>query len=265
MKIYEILDEENSISIGVLLYYDKEKTFVIELSDKLDEWTAPLLLTSYVKQGIFTIPRDISFLWVKERVIPSGRQNIGSILNTHKLKSYDEMKFLELSQGRCSQDSMYIQKLDSLPPYVVKRNLQNLTECVALENNKLLCVFADEKVKKVNLSDLPFSSDIDKLLKNTQLFSSCQIGAGGYYATFADSIDLPSWLLYKLGKTIPLSYSELLTFVHRNIIDTQDACQELSCSRQNLAYLVSQDQLTPVKENVKGNLYLKGDVIKNKW
>ena len=96
MKIFEINDEADNLFIGNLLYYEKEKTFIIELSDELDEWTAPLLLTSFVKKGIYTIPRDISFLWVQERVIPSGRQNIGSILTHHKLKSYDEMKLLEL-------------------------------------------------------------------------------------------------------------------------------------------------------------------------
>jgi len=42
-------------------------------------------------------PRDLSFLWVKERIIPSGRQNISAILKNHKMDAYDEMKFLELS------------------------------------------------------------------------------------------------------------------------------------------------------------------------
>ncbi|WP_073387450.1 hypothetical protein WAA20_01880 [Butyrivibrio fibrisolvens] len=128
MKIFEIIDDDNNLSIGTLLYYKKAKDFYIELVETLDEWTAPLLLTAYVKHGIYTIPRDISKLWVCERIIPSNRQNIGSILTTHKLKAYDEMKFLELSEGRCSQDSLYIKKIDSLPEYVHNRNLQNLTD-----------------------------------------------------------------------------------------------------------------------------------------
>ena len=110
------------------------------------------------------------------------------------------MKFLELSKGRCSQDSLYIRKLESLPPFVAKRNLQNLTECVALENNNLLCIFADETGKKIDLSTQLPNADVEKLLKNHQLFSSCKVGVGGYYATFGDSIDLPAWLLYKSGK-----------------------------------------------------------------
>ena len=117
MKIYEILDRENELSIGTLIYYKKSRTFIIELQGYLDEWNAPLLMTSFVKRGIFTIPRDISLMWVRERIIPSGRQNIGMILKNHHLKEYDEMKFLELSEGRCSQDSLYIEPVKALPEY----------------------------------------------------------------------------------------------------------------------------------------------------
>ena len=121
MKIFEIIDEENKLLAGILLYYEKEGTCIIELPEYLDEWTAPLLFASYVKKKIYTIPRDISFLWVKERVIPSGRQNIKSILAQHHMESYDEMKFLEISAGRCSQDSLYIRKIDDLPEFVKKK------------------------------------------------------------------------------------------------------------------------------------------------
>ena len=48
MKIFEIIDAELELSMGVLLYYEKEKTCIIELQEYLDEWTAPLLFTSYV-------------------------------------------------------------------------------------------------------------------------------------------------------------------------------------------------------------------------
>ena len=121
MKIFEIIDEENHIDIGTLLYFERKKIFIIELMDNLDEWTAPLIFSNFVTRGIYTIQREFSKMWVNERIIPSGRQNIGSILKNHKLQSYDEMKFLELSNGRCSQVSMYIKKIEHLPGYVQKR------------------------------------------------------------------------------------------------------------------------------------------------
>ena len=110
MKIYEIWDQESRFSVGTLLCYEKSKTFVIELADYLDEWSAPLILTAYVRRGVFTIPRDVSFMWVRERIIPSGRQNINMILRNHRLREYDELTFREKSGGRCSQDSLIIRR-----------------------------------------------------------------------------------------------------------------------------------------------------------
>ena len=83
MKIYDILDSYREDSVGILIYYEKSNTFIIELQDNLDEWTAPLLLTMLVRNKIFTVPRDISLMWVRERLIPPSRQNIGLILSNH--------------------------------------------------------------------------------------------------------------------------------------------------------------------------------------
>ena len=139
MKAYEIRESASETSIGVLLYYEQKKTSIIELDDTLDEWTAPLLFSGFVKSGVFTIPRDISLAWIRERVIPSGRQNINSILHRHKLKEYDEMNLLELSEGKCSQDSLYIRKTDELPIYVSERMKHNLADVTLLNENTLLC------------------------------------------------------------------------------------------------------------------------------
>lgn len=265
MKIYEILDYEEKRFIGVLLYYEQKKEFIIELSEHLDEWTAPLLFANLVKQHIFTVPRDLSFLWVKERIIPSGRQNITSILKNHKLESYDEMKFLELSRGRCSQDSLYIKKADKLPEYVRTRNEKNIVDCILCDKRVLLCFFVDGTVRKIDLNTISDMDDVDKILKNDSLYQSCEIGIGGYFITFNDSIDIAADVLYETGVRIPLSRNDFICFAQNNVLDTSQCCEILSCSRQNISYLVKQEKLHAIKENVKGNLYLKADVSRNKW
>ena len=164
MKIFAIIDEETTLLTGILLYYEKEGTCVIELPEYLDEWTAPLLFTSYVKKKIYTIPRDISFLWVKERVIPSGRQNINDILAHHNMQSYDEMKFLEISEGKCSQDSLYIKKIDMLPDFVIERQKKNIVECVLSGDHTLLCFFEDDTIKKIQLEDLQSFEEQNKII-----------------------------------------------------------------------------------------------------
>ena len=265
MKIFEIVDGEINLSVGVLLYYEKEDTCIIELQEYLDEWTAPLLFTAYVKKKIFTIPRDISLMWVRERVIPSGRQNIGDILKNHGLKSYNEMKFLEISEGKCSQDALYIRKVESLPRYVLDRRRRNIVECVSTENNTLLCFFEDDEVRKIDLTSLKRVEGIDKVIGNAGLFQSCKVGTGGYFITFNDSIDIPADILHKSGQAIPLTLNDFKAFVKKNVVDTTESCDILGCSRQNIYYLIERQQLAPIKGEVRGNLYLKGQILKNKW
>ena len=265
MKIFEIYDEENNRSIGVLLYYEKEKSVIIELERDLDEWSAPLLFTALVKRKIYTIPRDTSLIWVMERVIPSGRQNIGDILSNHKLKQYDEMKFLEISEGRCSQDNLCVKKIDSLPDFCLKSQQTNLTEIIPLDDYTMLCFFKNEKVKKVDLKNLTGEKDFDKVLKFKELYKTAKVGTGGYCVTFNESIDIPAVRLYKEGKNIPLSSKDFVAFTEKCVLDTTQSCEILGCSRQNIAYMIKQNLLKPIKENANGNLYLKGEVLQNMW
>lgn len=265
MKIFKIFDEEQDLMIGTLLYYEKSRDFVIELVDTLDEWTAPLLLTAFVKKGIFTIPRDISLLWVKERIIPSGRQNIGAILNTHKLKQYEEITFLELSGGRCSQDYMYVKKVEVLPDYVVERAKRNVKECVVLNNETILCFFEDDTIRKIDLKSLGNMEEVEIIQKHTALLQSCKVGTGGYSITFNDNIDIPAHVLYSAGIEIPLSLEDFIMFIRMNTLDTGESCNLLECSRQNISYILKQGQLVPLKKDIKGNLFLKGNILRNMW
>lgn len=265
MKIFQIIDEENALLAGILLYYEKAKTCIIELPEYLDEWTAPLLFASYVKKKIYTIPREISFLWVKERVIPSGRQNIKAILTQHHMETYDEMKFLEISEGRCSQDSLYIKKINYLPDFVMERQQKNIMECVMSENHTILCFFADETMKKIELDSMKDIEELKKIVNNERLYQSGKIGTGGYFITFNDSIDIQASLLYEVGETMPLKLNDFKMFVQKNILDTTESCNLLECSRQNISYMVNQQKLKSVKEEARGNLYLKGDVLRTIW
>ncbi len=90
MKAYEIDDEELKLTIGVLLYYGGEDSFIIELEDGLDEGTAPLMFASFVRNKTYTIPRDVSRKWVLERVIPNSRQNLSYLVKKDRLKPLRE-------------------------------------------------------------------------------------------------------------------------------------------------------------------------------
>ena len=265
MKAYDIFDGERETAIGVLLYYEKDDAFILELQDNLTEWDAPLLFASYIKRGIFTVQREESRLWVRERIIPSGRQNIKDILDTHHLEKYEEIKFLEISGGRCSQDSMYLKKADFLPEYVLYRQSRNLLDVIALAGHRILCLFRNNVVKIISLSDLEKSEDISKILANDSLFESCIISPGGYAASFNNSIDIPAAILYEAGLELPVSVEDFKAIVKKNVLSTAESCKLLECSRQNIAYMVSQQQLTPLKKDDAGSLYLKGELLQTRW
>ena len=181
MKSYAIYDEEldRVSAIGYLFYYEKAESFIIELCEDLDEWDAPLLFQGLVRKDIYTVSRDISLMWVKERVIPSGRQNIGSILKNHKMKKYSEMTLLGLSKGRSSQDNCYIAEISEMeiPENIKDRMRKNVRECFPTEDKQLVCMFKDNTVRKVNLTSLVEKyKDISYVLKNKELLDSVKVG-----------------------------------------------------------------------------------------
>ena len=130
---------------------------------------------------------------------------------------------------------------------------------------RLLCFFVDKTVKIIDLAAICEVEGIDTIIRNEKLYQSGKVGTGGYFVTFNDSIDISASLLYERGERIPLRLGDFTAFVQNNVIDTTQSCNILQCSRQNVAYMVSHQQMIPIKEDVRGNLYLKGDVIRNQW
>lgn len=265
MKSYAIYDEEldRVSAIGYLVYYEKAESFIIELCEDLDEWDAPLLFQGLVRKGIYTVSQEISLMWVKERVIPSGRQNIGSILKNHKMKQYSEMALLSLSKGKCSQDSCYIEEISEteIPENIKARMRKNVCECFATGDKQLICMFKDNTVRKVNLTKLVDKyKDISYVLKNRELLDSVKVGAGGYSVIFNESIEIQSSDLRGIGLLLPLTANDFSDFVCKNVVDTTKACDMLQCSRQNLAYLVKEGKIKPIIYGTKENIYLKGEI-----
>ena len=267
MKSYAIYDGEldRATAIGYLFYYEKTESFIIELCEDLDEWDAPLLFQGLVRKDIYTVSRDISLMWVKERVIPSGRQNIGSILKNHKMKKYSEMALLSLSKGRCSQDDCYIEEISEteIPENIKDRMRKNVWECFPTEDKQLVCMFKDNTVRKVDLARLVDKyKDILYVLKNRVLLDSVKVGVGGYSVVFNESVEIQAFDLREIGLLLPLAANDFYDFICRNVVDSTKACDMLQCSRQNLSYLVKEGKITPVIYGTKENMYLKGEIEK---
>lgn len=265
MKNFAIYDEqlERNLPIGYLFYFEKAHSFIIELAPDLDEWEAPLLFQGLVKKGIYTVPRDIALLWVKERIIPSGRQNIGEILKSHKLKEYSEIAMLTLSRGRSSQDSCFIKEVNAemIPEWVKVRGRGNVVECFPTEDGDVVCLFQDNTARQVKLAKLEKKyNGLCYVMKHRELLESVQVGVGGYSISFNDSIEIVAVDLREAGDLLPLKANDFYGFIQKNVLDTTNACFIIECTRQNLAYLVKEKKVTPIIQGAKENLYTKGEI-----
>ena len=176
MRIFVIKDEELPPEkvLGFLVYYELPKAFFIELPEDADEWETPMLLSSFVKRGIYSLDRYWSRLWVQQRIIPPDRQNLGEILKVNGLKEYDEFTFLLLSMGRCAQDACYIEEIreESLPGWVLQRWETKVEEILPLDSFRLLVFFQNGPSKIVELENLKDAyPSCYYFLTNEKLFS----------------------------------------------------------------------------------------------
>lgn len=267
MKVFAIYDQEQNrqLPIGYLYCYLKANSYIIELCDDLNEWETPLLFQGLVKQGIYTVPKELSLLWVRERVIPSGRQNIGLILKNAKLKEYNETALLALSNGKCSQDCCYVTEIQEseVPAHISERMNTNVTECFVSDDTRIICLFRDHVVSRIDLNILAKENkDAAHLLRNQALLASVQVGVGGYSIEFPDFCDISKDTLRKEEWRLPLDARDFYHFVQRNVVNSAQACKMLDCTKQNLSYLAKSNRIKPLISGAKENFFTKGSIQK---
>lgn len=268
MKVFAINNEETKQTIGYLFHYEKVNDYIIELDDALDEWSAPLLFMGLVKKGIYTVPKDLSKLWVEGRVIPSGRQNIGLILKNAGMKEYNEAKLLKASKGKCSQDSDYVKemKASELPDWVKNRQKDNIKDCFWSAEDTLLLLCEDDTVRQITTRDLiACNPKVETFQKNQRILNTVRVDVGGYGIIFNGSIGVAKKHLLEKADVLPIKASSFYSYARNNVLSTAEACESLGFTRQNLSYLSKTEALKPIKEGTRENLFLKGDIDRVGW
>lgn len=268
MKICEIRDESaGQMIIGYLFYYEKSRTFAIELSDKIDEKEAPLFLSSFIRKGQLSVDPEWSARWVRQRIVPTDRQNLGMILRENRLKEYDAYRLLMLGKGRCAQDdcSVLPVKENQLSEWVIDRRRRKLEFAAALGKWNMLLVFCDGTIWKVDLeARLRSERRLNILLSRPEVFHSVKLLPGGNGISWGEGLFVTAEKLYKEGVPIPLDKDELLQVVKAYILDTTDVCRELNCSRQYVNQLVQKNELACLKESGNNRLYARSEVERMK-
>jgi len=270
MKIFAIRDETDNSrkDLAYLIYYETEKKFYIELPENADPWETPLLLSSFAHKGEHTVNAYWSTLWVQQRIIPPDRQNIGQVLRDNGLKNYDEYALLMLSSGRCEQDDYYLSPISEkmLPQKIVRRFHQKIEDVVPLQGNCLLVFFRDGTVRKCDLKAyFEMEPRFSILVKRPDYFAHVQIQTGGYGIQWDENLTIPAYVLYKMGKSVPLSADDFRVFASQRIINASEAAEILNCSRQYINELVKTEKLHPIKASEKNTLFLKSEVLRRNW
>ena len=265
MKIYAIRNDNYSEVASYLIYSRAEKQFVIEITKDADEWKTPLLISSFLKRNITTVDPFHSKEWVKQRIVPTDRQNLGQILRDNGLKEYDEYELLLLGIGRCAQDDHYIDEIifDELPADIQERMNKRIKGAVPIGNGQYLVHFFDESIKKCNISDISKSNK--RLESMFRLYPSEMDNArpltDGYGFGWGDDLCSLYPALYREGTDLPINYSELTSAIQNSLVSSAEAGDILDCSRQYINELVRKGRLKPIKFSGKNPLFLKSDVI----
>lgn len=102
----------NDKTVAYLLYDENDKAYQIEIPEGVKSTEAPLIISDFIEKGEKVIGKEWSLRWVKQRVIPSERQNIGQILRENDMEYYDEFPLLLKNQGRSCQDECYLEEIE---------------------------------------------------------------------------------------------------------------------------------------------------------
>lgn len=279
MRAYAIRDAsiDKGRDLAWLLYYEREDTFHIEISEDVDEWDAPLILSSFVKRGVRALDPYWSRVWVEQRIIPSDRQNLGMILKENGLTEYDAYRLLVLSDGRCAQDECFITPLKTGAfPQELNRRLAGTLSCIVPVPDRTLLFFRDGLVESIcdtELLELPswetaafctVVSDRERLMKRLRLYRERLVGLtmqpGGHGITISDDCHIPVDILRSGGTTLSVAAADFKAYLQQELIDTAGAAELMGCTRQNIQDLVSRGRIKPVMTLRNNFLFLRSEL-----
>lgn len=96
-----------------VLSYDEDKDeYHVSIPDSVNADDLPAILGILARKGVREIDDRWARRFVKERVVPPDRQNIGMILREAGLGYYSEFLLLVYTSGRCAMDEFYIEEIE---------------------------------------------------------------------------------------------------------------------------------------------------------
>ena len=107
-----LITDNTDIEYGTLAYDPESCTWLIEINRQRTWEDTPLSLALYIKNGCYSLDERQSLTWVRDRLLPSNRQNIYDVLRELGLPEYDEYALLKVTAGHCPNDNLFLRELD---------------------------------------------------------------------------------------------------------------------------------------------------------
>lgn len=266
MKICKIIDESRGLAvIGYLLCFERGASFSVELSDTLTAEAAPLYFESFVRRGQLTVDPVWSERWVRSRVVPEDRQNLGAVLRDNRLKEYDLFRLLMLGCGRCAQDDCVLVMADSaeLPEWLIARRQRKLEYAMVAGDREIFSIFRDGTIRRADpLAEGLAAGTLGRICGRPDLMRQMKMIPGGLGVQWQGDIVLTAEQLYKCGIKMPVSHDELDRLIKYYIMLTPDVCAELDCSRQYVDKKVRDGSLQVLRDGGSGRIYTASEVAK---
>lgn len=113
LRKFKIMNDslEKSAEHAILTYDEDSDQYAVHIPEAVDSNDLPAILSLLAKQGIREIDDKWARRFVKERVVPPDRQNIGMIMRQLQMKKYSEFPILVYTSGRCCMDDFYLQEI----------------------------------------------------------------------------------------------------------------------------------------------------------
>ena len=265
MRCFELRDfsNEGAGSLAILECFERPRSFYIELPPRVDPWDLPFVLHEFAQRGELTVDAQWTLRWVRSRLVPTERQNLGEVLRVNGLEDYDELRLLELTEGRCAQDDCYLVPLEAsrTPAWYEERRATRMTDVFALGGFRLLACFCDGQALLCNATALlgdarPFA----RVLADEAVFGHATMQPGGHGVRWGETLQVPSDALRKAGTDSGLVTADVAALARQATLGTAEVADLLECSRQNVSDLVRRGRLVPLKSSARGSLFLRGDV-----
>lgn len=112
MKRFIVVNRmEPDKAVAYLSYDPKNRNFQLSLNKNARKEAFQGMLRVFYDKKMYEPGEKWSARWVRERVTPSERQGMETILRENRMKCYDEMTFLEKNRGLSVQDDLMIKPI----------------------------------------------------------------------------------------------------------------------------------------------------------